>query len=148
MLRQYSRNRIGPVIITTWPSPFGSSTAKVVCASRRSVSGHVQPVTVSGTRSKRSALAPDIPTINESGLRDFELEQFYSIVAPAGTPLEIVSRLNREIVLVYNKPEVQEKILSIGAESVPSSPEQFGAVIKSEVARISKVIKDAGIRIE
>jgi tripartite-type tricarboxylate transporter receptor subunit TctC len=70
------------------------------------------------------------------------------IFAPAKTPRPIINRLNQEIVRILNKADVKEKFFTSGAEIVGGSPEQFGAAIKSEMARMGKVIKDAGIKAE
>lgn len=67
---------------------------------------------------------------------------------PAKTPAAIINRLNQEVVRVLNQPEVKEKLLNGGAEPVGNSPEQFSAYIKNDIARVSKVIKDANIKVE
>ena len=92
-----------------------------------------------------SKLAPGMPTIAAS-LPGFEMDGWYGVVAPLGTPREIVSKLNTTFAQVLNNPEVQERLLGVGAEALPSTTTDFGAFLKSEVERWSKVIKNAGIK--
>ena len=98
------------------------------------------------TSAAPSALAPGLPTVAASGVPGYEAVAMTGIWAPAKTPGAIIARLNQEIVRVLNLPDVKEKFLNAGAEVVGSSPEQLAATIKSEIAKISKVIKDAGIK--
>ena len=98
------------------------------------------------TSLKRSALAPDIPTIDESGLRGFELEQFYSIVLPAGTPPDIVNRLNREILQRLATPEVRQRLAHEGIELRTSTPGELGKLNAEQFAKWLKVIEQAGIQ--
>ena len=93
-----------------------------------------------------SALAPGLPTVAASGLPGFESAILQGVFAPAKTPVTIIRRLNREIVQVLNRPEVKEKFLNGDSQVVGNSPEEFLAKIKSEMARLGKVIKDNGIR--
>jgi tripartite-type tricarboxylate transporter receptor subunit TctC len=95
-----------------------------------------------------SELAPGLPTVAASGLPDFESVLMLGIFAPAKTPATLINRLNKEIVQGLNGADVRAKLLAAGVEPVGSSPEQFAAMIKSEMARMGKVIKDAGIREE
>jgi len=94
----------------------------------------------------RSTLAADIPTIDETGLRGFELEQFYSIVAPAGTPVEIVNRLNREILQRMAAPDVKQRLAHEGIELRTSTPAELGKLNAEQFAKWLKVIQQAGIR--
>jgi tripartite-type tricarboxylate transporter receptor subunit TctC len=92
------------------------------------------------TGSERSPAFPDIPTVAESGLPGFEASQWYGILAPAGTPKDIVARLNREIVKIVQMPDVKEILTSEGSEPIGDSPEQFGQYLNSEIARWAKAI--------
>ena len=85
------------------------------------------------TTAKRSSIAPDVPTLAESGLPGFEVGSWQGVFAPAGTPPAIVKRLNAEIVKALNLPDVREKLGALGAEIVADSPEEFSALVKSEV---------------
>jgi tripartite-type tricarboxylate transporter receptor subunit TctC len=95
---------------------------------------------------KRSALAPEVPSLDEAGVPGYDLSVWFGVLAPAGTPREIVQRLNAEIVKILQSPEVKERFLKQGVDVQTGTPEQFDAFVKSEVARWAKVIKDAGIR--
>ena len=98
------------------------------------------------TSVKRTSLAPDIPTIHESGLRGFELQQFYSLVAPAGTPAEIVQKLNREMVQRFPTDDVRQRLAHEGVEVQTSTPAELGMLYAEQYARWMKVIRQAGIK--
>jgi tripartite-type tricarboxylate transporter receptor subunit TctC len=98
------------------------------------------------TSPERSALASDIPTIHESGLPGFELQQFYSIVAPAGTPSEIVHRLHQEIVQRYPTADVKQRLAGEGVEVRTSTPDEAAKLYAEQYAKWTKVIQQAGIR--
>ena len=100
------------------------------------------------TSKKRSSLLTDIPTLAESGLPDYEAGSWYGILAPAGTPREIVERLNTSVVKAIREPEVAKRLVQEGAEPIGSTPEEFGAHIQRELARVAHVVREAGIRIE
>ena len=100
------------------------------------------------TGAKRAARASDIPTIAEAGVPGYEAVQWYGMLAPAGTPRAIITRLHAEVVRVLQLPDIRERFLSDGAEPVGSSPEEFAAFIRAETAKWAKVIKDAGLRPE
>ena len=94
----------------------------------------------------RSALAPDVPTVAEAGVPGYELSVWFGVLAPAGTPREIIARLNTEIVKVLNSADVRERFAKQGVEVRTSTPEQFGELVRAEVGRWAKVIKEAGIK--
>ena len=98
------------------------------------------------TTAKRSQLAPDVPSIDEAGVPGYDLSVWFGVLAPAGTPRDIVQRLNVEIVKILQSAEVKERFLKQGVDVQTSTPEQFDAFVKAEVVRWAKVIKDAGIR--
>jgi tripartite-type tricarboxylate transporter receptor subunit TctC len=98
------------------------------------------------TSSQRSSAAPDVPTIAESGYPGFEVIGWNGMVAPAGTPVAIVRKLHMETVKVFALPDVRAKFVDLGVEGVANSPAEFAAIIKSEIPKWAKVIKDAGIR--
>jgi len=95
---------------------------------------------------QRSPLAPEVPTIAEAGVPGYELSVWFGVLVPAGTPRDIIQRLNVEIVKILQSPEVKDRFLKQGVDVQTGTPEQFDALVKSEVARWAKVIKDAGIR--
>jgi tripartite-type tricarboxylate transporter receptor subunit TctC len=98
------------------------------------------------TSRERSSLAPDIPTIHESGLPGFELQQFYSVVAPAGTPTDVVQRLHQEIVQKYPTADVKQRLAGEGVEVRTSTPAETGKVYAEEYAKWTNVIRQAGIK--
>ena len=100
------------------------------------------------TTAKRSSIAPDVPTLAESGLPGFEVGSWQGVFAPAGTPPAIVKRLNAEIVKALNLPEVREKLGALGAEIVADSPEEFSALVKSEVVKWADVVKKSGAKVD
>ncbi len=98
------------------------------------------------TTGKRSTLLPDLPTIGESGLPGFEANNWYGIVVPAKTPQPIVGRLNAEVVKVLNSPGLRETYANQGTEAIPSTPAEFTAYIRSEIAKWGRIVKAAGIK--
>jgi tripartite-type tricarboxylate transporter receptor subunit TctC len=100
------------------------------------------------TGAKRLPSLPDLPTIAESGFPGYEASSWYGILAPAGTPPDIVARLNAELSKALEQPEVKTSLRAEGAEPVGGSPEQFAAHIRSEKERLGKLIRDANIRLE
>jgi tripartite-type tricarboxylate transporter receptor subunit TctC len=109
-------------------------------------SGQVRALAV--TSAEPSALAPGLPTMAAAALPGYESIAIYGVFAPARTPPAIIRKLNAEIVRVLNAPDLKERFFNIGMEPVGGSPDQLAATIRSEMARIAKVIKEAGIRSE
>jgi tripartite-type tricarboxylate transporter receptor subunit TctC len=100
------------------------------------------------TSLKRSAAAPEIPTVAESGLPGYEATAWQGVLAPAGTPREVIVRLNTELVRVINLPEVRKQLAEQGYEPAGNTPEQFAEYIKTEIAKWTRVIKAAGLKAE
>jgi tripartite-type tricarboxylate transporter receptor subunit TctC len=100
------------------------------------------------TSARRSTLVPELPTIAESAVRGFEAGTWYGLLAPAGAPREIVSRLNRAVVQIVQLPDVREKLAAQGAEPLAGSPEQAGEFVRREISRWAKVVKAANIRLD
>ena len=100
------------------------------------------------TSRSRSALLPEVPTLAESGLPDYEAGSWYGIMAPAGTPRDIIERLHVAIVKALAQPEVAKRLAAEGAIVIGSTPAAFGAHLKAELARVAAVVRAAGIRIE
>ena len=96
----------------------------------------------------RLAALPDLPTVAEAGYKDFEADQWYGIVAPAGTPREIVLRLNAQINQALGSTELKARLTSEGAIASPTTPEAFGAHIVREIARWKPVIQSGRIKAE
>jgi tripartite-type tricarboxylate transporter receptor subunit TctC len=97
---------------------------------------------------KRSTVVPDIPTFEESGVRDFRVTNWYAILAPAGTPVQIVAKLNEEIAKAVQTAAVRSRFESVLLEPVMNAPDELRILIDAESARWAKLIRDAGIRTE
>jgi tripartite-type tricarboxylate transporter receptor subunit TctC len=108
--------------------------------------GKLRALGTSGT--KRTPLAPDVPTIAEAGVPGYEVTVWFGLVAPAGTPREIVQKLNAEVLKILALPDVRERFLAQGVEPVGSTPEQFGEHIRAQMSKWSKVVQDAGVKAE
>ncbi len=101
------------------------------------------------TCAKRSAAMPELPTIAESGLPGYEMVGWFGILAPAGTPNEIVTRLNTEINKILNMTDVKDRLATLGSEPTGiTTPEQFGTFIKAEITKWAKVVKESGMKPE
>jgi tripartite-type tricarboxylate transporter receptor subunit TctC len=95
---------------------------------------------------KRSGLAPDIPTVDEAGVPGYDVSVWFGVLTVAGTPREIVQRLNSEMVKILTSPQVKERFAKMGVEVVAGTPAEFSEFLKAEVARWAKVVHDAGIK--
>ena len=100
------------------------------------------------TTGQRTPLAPHMPTLAEQGLTGFDRSGWYGLLAPAGTPRDIVARLNAAIVKIVNTPEMRDTYMKQGLDPATSTPEEFAAFIRSEIAQNVKLVKSAGIRVE
>lgn len=100
------------------------------------------------TGQKRFPSTPDVPTLSESGLKDFEATSWIGFLAPAGTPAHIVNRYHQEMVKILNSPEVKARLVEMEFDVVASSPKQFSDWIRTEITRWGKVIKDTGAKAE
>jgi tripartite-type tricarboxylate transporter receptor subunit TctC len=109
-------------------------------------SGRVRALGV--TSLKRVSVTPEIPTIDEQGLKGFETGSWFGIAVPSGTPREIVTRLHAETVRIIKMPEVTERIASEGADFVGDTPEQFTVFFKAEVAKWGKAVTLSGAKPE
>jgi tripartite-type tricarboxylate transporter receptor subunit TctC len=108
--------------------------------------GKLRPLAV--TTLKRSPALPDVPTLDEAGLKGFNLGTWFGVLAPAATPKEIVTRLNKEIVKIVKSPEFRKKMEEMGAEPIGDTPEQMAAQIKDDTERFAKLVKEAKVTIE
>ena len=101
------------------------------------------------TALKRSSSLPEVPTMDELGLKGFEITQWQAVMLPAGTPQPIVDRLHREVTKALKMPDVIERLATQGGnELVGNTPEEFARVIKSDLAKYAKLVKEAAIKIE
>ena len=100
------------------------------------------------TSAKRAAELPNVPTIAESGYKDFDATTWFGLLVPARTPAAVVTRLNTEVNKVLKIPDVREKLETEGGEVLGGSPEEFAALLKAEHARWGKVVKDSGAKVD
>ena len=96
----------------------------------------------------RSPLMPDVPTVSESGLTGYETVAWFGVLAPAGTPKDVVNRLSAELAKIAHSPEMRERLTSLGAEPVGSTPEAFSAVIARDIAKWTALSKSVGIKVD
>ena len=97
---------------------------------------------------KRSALLPALPTVAEQNLPGFEAVSWYALMAPSGTPADVIAKLQTESARILRLPDVRERLAALGAEAVGNRPEELAAIIRGESARWQKVVKDANIKAE
>ena len=124
--------------------PVGVQNISTIVAHVRA--GRIRPLGI--TSLERSPALPDLPTVASQGYPGFEAREWYGMVAPAAAPRAIVTRLNRELVRVLNLPDVRSRLLDLGTDIVADTPDQFGAFMKNERVKWSKVVKETGIRLE
>jgi tripartite-type tricarboxylate transporter receptor subunit TctC len=112
----------------------------------QAASGKVKILAVSTAR--RAPSLPNVPTLQEAGVSGYDTTLWTGILAPAGTPREIIVRLNGETVAALGRAEVRDALAKQGAEPIPSTPEQFAAAIRNELQTMGKLVREAGIKIE
>jgi tripartite-type tricarboxylate transporter receptor subunit TctC len=127
-----------------------SGEVSLAFASLPSALGHVkagrlQPLGVTGSHRSRSL--PDVPAIAEF-LQDYEVTQWYGVLAPAGTPKDIISRLHGEIAKAVKSQKVREQLTNFGFEGTSNTPDEFASMIQAEMEKWSKVVKAAGVPLE
>ena len=109
-------------------------------------SGRLRALAVTSVR--RSPALPDIPTIAETGISGYEASSWFGVLAPAGTPKDVVAKIQGDIAKALNAPEIKERLSGQGAEPVGNTPEQFAEHIKAESAKWAKVVKDSGAKVD
>ena len=100
------------------------------------------------TTAQRSAALPDVPTLDEAGLKGFNMGTWFGLLAPAGTPADVIARLNADIVKIVNSAEFRKKMDDIGAVPVGDKPAQMAARIKEDTERFAKLVKEAGVSLD
>lgn len=128
-----------------------AGTAHVMFANISDVFSHVKAGklrAIAVTTAKRTAVAPELPTLAEGALPEFEAATWQAVMAPAGTPREVVQRLNAEIVKAMALAEVKERFLSFGTDAATGTPEELGRFLANEVAKIGKIARDTGAKID
>lgn len=107
-------------------------------------SGRLRAIAVSSM--KRSPVLPDVPTVNESGLRGFEVSSWYGIFAPAATPKQIVAKINADMQVILASADMKAKLAPLGAEPAPMFPEEFARFVRAEIDKWATVVKASGAR--
>ena len=100
------------------------------------------------TTAKRSSALPDVPTLDEAGLKGFNIGTWFGVLAPVATPKDVLARLNTEMVKVIQSPEFRKRMDEIGAEAIGDSAEHMAQQIRSETEKFAKLVKDAKVTIE
>lgn len=136
---------VGPALTDVLAGHISLMTSSPISSQPHVKSGRLRGLAVTGRA--RSPALPEVPTMIESGIANFESTTWFGVLAPAGTPPAIVTRLNTEINNLLRQPEVREQIARLGADPAGNSPDQFAAHIKSEIAKWAKVIKAANIQL-
>jgi tripartite-type tricarboxylate transporter receptor subunit TctC len=108
--------------------------------------GRIRGLAVS--TAQRSAFAPELPTVAESGLRGFEVFGWNGLLAPAGTPQAIIDKLHDAIIEAMREPELRSRIAGVGFEPIGNTPGDFGEFLRRDVARWAKVVKESGARVD
>ena len=137
---------VAPAIIDVLSGQVTMTFASVISATPHIKSAKARALAV--TARHRSVALPDLPTMIEAGVRDYESSTWYGVLVPKATPRPIVMKLHDEIAGILKTREVNDRLLMEGAEPVGNTPEQFGDFIKAEIAKWAKVVKAAGIRAE
>jgi tripartite-type tricarboxylate transporter receptor subunit TctC len=106
--------------------------------------GKMRPLGV--TTDYRAKVLPDVPTLSQAGLKGYQSDQWFGVLAPAGTPKSIVDYLHREVVRALSSPEIIKRLAAEGSAVIASSPAEFSAYIKSQTQKWSAVVRDAGIK--
>jgi tripartite-type tricarboxylate transporter receptor subunit TctC len=136
---------LSPALVDLLSGEVQAMFSSVVAILPQVKAGRLRAVAVTGKR--RLKLLPDVPTVAEAGVDGYEAASWYGILAPAGTPAEIIRKLNGEIVKAIQQPDMQRSLALEGAEPIGSSPEEFAAHIRGELARLGKVARDAKIEL-
>jgi tripartite-type tricarboxylate transporter receptor subunit TctC len=137
-------NGAGPAIASVLGSQVQLTFASLPAAQPHVTAGKLRAYAI--TNAVRSPAAPDVPTFIESGYPGVESDHLQGLLAPAGTPAPIIARLNSEMVKVINQPETRKRLIDLGFVPVGNSPEEFGAIIKFQIGKWSKLVKEAGIK--
>jgi tripartite-type tricarboxylate transporter receptor subunit TctC len=137
----------GPAVAATMAGDVPLLIVSIPAAMSQVRAGRLRPLAVS--TAKRTPVLPDVPTVAEAtGLKDFEVDSWYAVFAPAKTPDEVIARMNKEIATVVARPDVKAKLLEQGADSMSSTPERLGQMVKREIAEWRAVVKHANIEAE
>lgn len=136
----------GPAAQDTLGGQLPLAVVDVASALAQVKAGRLKALAV--TSAKRISAAPQVPTVAEAGLPGYDATGWFGVVMPAGTPVEIVGRMNAELVAALNRADIRDRVLAAGAEPSPSTPAQFGELIRTEIEKWAEVIKLSGARVD
>ena len=134
----------GPALMDVIAGRVSMMFADFTAAMPHVKAGTVRPLAIS--RIQRSSLYPDLPTMDEAGVKGFNLDAWAGLVAPAGTPPAVVTKLNTALRAVIDSPDVQARFKNVGFEGFSSTPEELGAFMKTQLGAWEKMVKDADIK--
>jgi len=136
----------GPAVADTLGGQVPLLWVSIPAAAQFVKSGRLKALAVSTV--KRSAFFPDVPTVQEAGVADFEVDSWYAMFVPNGTPQPVIAKLNQAINTVLAEPEIREKLLAQGGEAVGGSPEALQTIVAAELARWPQLVRQAGLKID
>jgi tripartite-type tricarboxylate transporter receptor subunit TctC len=136
----------GPAVTSVISNQVPLGCVAMPPATQHILGGRLRALAV--TSAKRSGALPDVPTLGEAGFKDQESETLQGVLVPAGTPKPVVNKIAAEIKRMMAAPDVKDKVAALGFDVIASTPDQFAAQVKVEVAKWGKVIKAAGIKAE
>ena len=134
----------GPAAIDAVSGQLDLAVVDVASAINQVKAGRLKAIAV--TSAKRVSVAPDVPTLAEAGLTGYEATGWFGVVMPAGTSPEIIGRMNNELVTALKRQDIRERVIAAGAEPSPSTPQEFGALIRDEIAKWAEVVKISGAK--
>jgi tripartite-type tricarboxylate transporter receptor subunit TctC len=100
------------------------------------------------TTAQRSSLVPDLPTMSEAGLPGFDISTWFGLLAPAGTPPDVIAKWNAEVTKILAAPDMRDKLAAQGAVAAPDSPQDFARFIASEVTKYARIVKASGAKVD
>jgi len=134
----------GPAAMDAVSGQLDLAVVDVASAINQVKAGRLKAIAV--TSAKRVSVAPDVPTLAEAGLAGYEATGWFGVVMPAATPAEIIGRMNSELVTALKRQDIRERVIAAGAEPSPSTPAEFGALIRDEIAKWAEVVKISGAK--
>jgi tripartite-type tricarboxylate transporter receptor subunit TctC len=135
---------VAPALLDVISGQVSMSFPSILTALQQVRAGRLRALAVTGAH--RSVAAPELPTLQEAGIKGYESATWYGIVAPFGAPTDVIAKLNAEVVSILKLPDVNERLSKEGADPVGNSPQEFGRFIQSEIEKWRKVIRAAGIQ--
>jgi tripartite-type tricarboxylate transporter receptor subunit TctC len=137
---------VGPAMIELLSGEVATAITSIPPALPHVKAGKLRALGVSSAR--RFKFLPEVPTISEDGLPGYEVSVWYGVMMPAGTPKEIITRVNADIVRILAQPDMNERLSAEAGEVVAGTPEAFGAFIRAEIAKWTKVVAETGVKID